>query len=93
MVIEEHVGATSMKKFESTYEQITRESKAVGKAEGKAEGHVEGAAQLLQTLLRRRFGKVPATVAARIAAGSLADLDRWAERVLEARTLGEVFAD
>ena len=82
-----------MKKFQSTYDRITRESRAEGKAEGKAEGRAEGAATLLHQLLQRRFGAVPKATAARLAKASSADIDRWAKCVLDAATLAEVFAD
>ena len=85
IVFDQHIGTPAMKKFESTYDKITRES--------KAEGERTGAATLLQTLLRRRFGAIPEATMARIASGSRQDLDRWAERVLDAETLAAVFAD
>ncbi|HZN41449.1 MAG TPA: hypothetical protein VFD82_21765 [Planctomycetota bacterium] len=92
-VFEQHIGGSSVKKFESTYDRITRESRAEGKAEGKAEGRAEGAAALLHQLLQRRFGPIPKATAARLAKASNADVSRWAARVLDAATLAEVFAD
>jgi len=77
-----------MKKFVSTYERITRE----GEARGEAKGKVAGAARALSRLLRHRFGTIPKTTVACIAAGSLDDLYRWADRVLDAATLADVFA-
>jgi hypothetical protein len=88
IVFEEHIGKKAMKKFESTYDRITRESKAEGKAEGRAEGR---AATLLR-LMQRRFGRVPAALARRVHKGSDEDLDRWTDRLLEAKTLTDVFA-
>ena len=44
-------------------------------------------------LLRQRFGAVPAAVTERIDAVRFADLQRWFERVLAARTLDDVFSD
>ena len=89
IVFDQHIGAASMKKFESTYDRITRESKA----EGKAEGELTGGAKVLLRLLRRRFRTVPKTIAARLTAASAVDLDRWTDRVLDAETIAEVFAD
>ena len=89
VLFDQHIGAASMKKFESTYDRITRESKA----EGKAEGERDGAATLLLQLLHRRFGTVPKAVAERLAKASRPDIDRWADRVLDAETLATVFAD
>jgi len=97
IVFDQHIGAPAMKKFESTYDRITRESEAKGKAEGEAKGKAEGertgAAKVLVRQLRRRFGVVPETTAARIAAASAADVDRWTDRVLDAETLADVFTD
>jgi len=101
IVFDQHIGAPAMKKFESTYDRITRENQAKGRAEGEAKGKAEGeakgeltgAAKVLLRLLRRRFGVVPETTAARIAAASAVDLDCWADRVLDAPTLADVFAD
>jgi hypothetical protein len=70
-----------MKKFQSTYDRITAESRADGKA------------TLLRKLLQRRFGAIPKAMATRIAKASSADIDRWAERVLDAATLADVLAD
>jgi len=96
IVFDQHIGAGSMKKFVSTYERITRESEAKGeakgKAEGKAEGLLTGRAELLLRQLRRRFGSIPKATAARIAKGTIVDLDLWADRVLDAKTLTDVFA-
>jgi hypothetical protein len=42
-------------------------------------------------LLQKQFGQVPKAIAARIARGSVAAFDRWADRVLEAESLSDVF--
>ncbi|MBX3462872.1 MAG: hypothetical protein KF830_06855 [Planctomycetes bacterium] len=44
-------------------------------------------------MLHRRFGELPADVTLRVRAGSLADPDRWTDRILDAETLADVFAD
>jgi hypothetical protein len=62
-------------------------------AEGRKEGHKEGQQELLSTLLDRKFGALPDWAQQRLRAASEADIDRWAERVLVAGTLDEVFAD
>lgn len=66
---------------------------AKGKAQGRDEGRNEGRIEQLLLLLHRRFGDAAASATAQIRKGSLADLDRWALRVLDARTLADVFAD
>jgi hypothetical protein len=61
-------------------------------AQGRQKGRQEGEALLLQRLLARRFGPLPAAIVERIAAASPADLERWGDRVLDAVSLEAVFA-
>ena len=61
------------------------------RAEGRAEGKVEGRAELLLRVLRKRFGAVADDHAHRLHAAAVAELDRWAERLLDAATIAEVF--
>ncbi|WP_419737880.1 Rpn family recombination-promoting nuclease/putative transposase [Ruegeria sp.] len=65
---------------------------AKGLAEGEAKGQATGKAKALTRLLTRRFGVLEEATRARIAAGSVADLDLWTDRLLEAPTLEAVFA-
>ncbi|WP_419741232.1 Rpn family recombination-promoting nuclease/putative transposase [Ruegeria sp.] len=65
---------------------------AKGLAEGEAKGLATGKAKALTRLLTRRFGVLEEAARARIAAGSVADLDLWTDRLLEAPTLEAVFA-
>jgi len=82
------------KVFMTAEEELRREGRAEGKAEGKAEGEAKGKADMLLKLVRLRFTKrVPAKVTARIRRADAATLDRWAERVLSAKSLREVVAD
>lgn len=59
--------------------------------EGRTEGRAEGRAELLSKQLQLKFGALPDDVRERIAAASIDELDRWAERVLTAATLDELF--
>ncbi|KAB0603357.1 Rpn family recombination-promoting nuclease/putative transposase [Castellaniella defragrans] len=61
------------------------------KQEGRQEGRQEGEALLLQRMLTRRFGPLPAAVTARIAAAGAADLEAWSDRLLDAASLDAVF--
>jgi hypothetical protein len=58
----------------------------------RREGRAEGRAELLQRLLAKRFGPLPTETVSRITAAAIPELDRWGERLLDAKTLGEVFA-
>jgi hypothetical protein len=60
------------------------------RSESREEGRKEGESSLLLRQLRSRFGELPAATVARIEAADLADLERWSERILGARTLTEV---
>ena len=55
-----------------------------------SKGIAEGERSLLQRQLRARSGELPAAAIARIQAADSADLERWGERILGARTLDEV---
>ena len=54
-----------------------------------ARGLLDGA---VLRLLHRRFAPLPPAVEPRLRAASLAELDRWADRILDAATLDAVFA-
>ena len=56
-----------------------------------AEGILEGARRVLQRQLRRKFGELASEVEQRIAQAEQADLELWAERILEIESVEEVF--
>jgi hypothetical protein len=60
-------------------------------ARGMVEGKAEGKSELVLRLLAARFGTLPARLVARVRAASTRDLDRWALRLLDAKSLAEVF--
>ena len=55
------------------------------------EGMREGRVGMLEQLLTRRFGPLAPALADRLHNGSAADLEAWAEKVLDARAVEEVF--
>lgn len=65
---------------------------AAGKAAGKAEGKAEGMLAILLPLLTKRFGAIPSNVVRRLRAARPTDLARWTDRILDAKTLADVFA-
>jgi len=71
----------------------TEEWKAEGLAEGRREGLEQGEAKVLRRLLVRRFGELPAWVDSRLGEASEAELETWADRVLDAASLDEVIGD
>jgi predicted transposase YdaD len=68
----------------------TEEWKQQGLEQGRQEGKHLGEASLLRRLLDRRFGPLPAWVDERLAQASDAELEQWADRVLECASLEEV---
>jgi hypothetical protein len=73
----------------STAERLRRE----GMEKGMATGDRHGRAATLQRLPARRFGPLPPTIESRLRDATVADLERWADRILDAGTLDEVLAD
>ena len=76
-------------------EKFRKEGREVGRQEGRQEGFAagrnEGQAELLLRLLRARFGDAAAGFVGRVHGATAADLVIWAERVLIAETVDEVF--
>ena len=60
--------------------------------EGRVEGRVEGEAAMLLRLLERKFHPLPESARQRVAAAADAEtLLVWGERVLDAKSLDEVW--
>ena len=59
--------------------------------QSKQQGIEQGERKLLRRQLRRRFGLLPPEADERIDRASTRDLESWAENVLDAGTLDEVF--
>jgi hypothetical protein len=72
-------------------ERLIQEGLEQGLERGRREGMLHGRIELLRRQLERRFGTLSPATAARLAAASLDELDAWALRLLDARTLDEVF--
>ena len=72
-------------------EQGMQQGMQQGKRQGMKQGRVEGERALLERLLQRRFGLLSSEVASRLGQASAADLETWAENVLDAPTLDDVF--
>lgn len=72
-------------------EQGRAEGMQQGRVEGMQQGRAEGERMILERQLRRRFGPLPPETAERLRLGSAAELETWAESILRADTLGDVF--
>ena len=77
---------------------MSRERRAIEKGiqqglqRGLQQGILEGEASLLRRQLQRRFGRLPDWVEERLEKASREELECWADRVIEAEALEEVFA-
>ncbi len=61
-------------------------------SEGVEQGIEKGERSLLYRQLTRRFGQLDQQTEARLQAATAADLERWADNILDAQTLDEVFS-
>jgi hypothetical protein len=59
--------------------------------EWKDQGRQEGEAKLLRRQLTRRFGPLPSWADERLGQAGETELEEWGDRVLECRSLKEVF--
>ncbi|GAB5549478.1 MAG: hypothetical protein SangKO_092380 [Sandaracinaceae bacterium] len=87
-----HVSPRVREEVMELEEMLAAKKLEQGRAEGRAEGRAQRGAELVMKLLRLKFGAIDAGTEERVRAGSDADLDRWAERVLTASQLQDVFA-
>ncbi len=62
-----------------------------GLEQGMRQGRIEGECAVLEKQLRRRFGLVPSGVTDRLRRAAANDIETWAENVLDAETLDDVF--
>lgn len=68
-----------------------RREREEGKVEGKAEGKTEGYAMLLSSQISRKFGTLPDWAKVRLVAADELALSRWAEQILDAQCIEDVF--
>jgi hypothetical protein len=54
-------------------------------------GIEQGEMMLLRRMLTKRFGNLPEAIEVRLSQASIADLELWSDRLLDAKTLAEVF--
>ena len=57
----------------------------------REEAHIEGERTVLERLLRRRFGDLRPDIDERLHKASSTDLEAWADNLLDAETLDDVF--
>jgi hypothetical protein len=59
--------------------------------EGRMQGRAEGPANSLIRMLTRRFGPMPADLTQRVQTATQAEFDFWFDRILDAKTVADVF--
>jgi predicted transposase YdaD len=77
--------------FQEWREEFERKASQDGLRRGLQEGFREGEARLLLHLLASRFGDLPQSVQERVRQADVSQLERWGERLLDARTLEDLF--
>jgi len=90
-------GTTIMQSTADKLMAIARaEGEAIGEARGEARGEAigecEGRRQMMRELLLRRFGSIPKRRRTQLSKATKEVLDAWALRLLDAKTIDEVFA-
>jgi predicted transposase YdaD len=78
---------------ENWKQQGLREGRREGLQEGRQIGRLEGESTLLERLLAKRFGPLDDDIRARLQAASSEQLETWAERLLDAANLSDVFGN
>ena len=64
-----------------------------GELKGKLEGKLEGECTLLERQIVKRFGPVTEDIRIRLRTATTDQLEIWAERILDASTLADIFSD
>jgi hypothetical protein len=77
----------------SLAEQLEEIGMEKGMEKGLKRGRLESRREMLARLLRKRFGELPESAAARVNAADIPMLDAWADRVITAQSLDEVWAE
>ena len=73
------------------FQRARDEARQQGMQQGMRQGRVEGERAVLERQLRRRFGLLSSDVTEKLVRATAADIEIWAENVLDAETLDDVF--
>ncbi len=82
---------TLTQSFDEWIEQCRQESRERGMQEGMQQGIRDGMARVLGIMLSSQFGPLPPEVASKIASSPAEQIDAWADRLLSASSLDEIF--
>jgi hypothetical protein len=84
----EQIERKAQMKYVTSVERLAIER---GRKTGKLEGRLEGKLETLTRQLTRRFGPLPEWAAQQLKAATVEQFDLWADRVLDAASLTDVF--
>lgn len=73
--------------------QIMEKGRVEGRVEGRLEGARDGKAQLVLRQIERKFGLLQDERRVRVRNAAEAELDLWSDRVLDAKSVEEVFGE
>ena len=75
------------------YKDVHAEGRQEGNLEGELKGERKGELKLLERQIAKRFGPVTEDTSIRLKAATTDQLEIWADRILDAHTLADVFSD
>ncbi|MEO1892308.1 MAG: DUF4351 domain-containing protein [Alcanivorax sp.] len=73
------------------FEEWKERQRLVGVRQGVEQGRLDGERALVLRLVQRRFGEVPPSVHKRLQSAAQHQLETWADRVLDADSLDDIF--
>ncbi|MGB0538505.1 MAG: DUF4351 domain-containing protein [Alloalcanivorax venustensis] len=73
------------------FEEWKERQRLVGVRQGVEQGRLDGERALVLRLIQRRFGEVPPSVHKRLQSARQHQLETWADRVLDADSLDDIF--
>ena len=80
-------------RYVTSFERIGRErGLEEGLEKGRQQGFLQGEASVLKRQLKRRFERLPGWVEQRLEQATREELESWADRVIEAKAVEDVFA-
>ncbi|HRQ56863.1 MAG TPA: hypothetical protein PLN31_05545 [Azoarcus taiwanensis] len=95
--IEQIEGERKVKYVTSVERLIIERERQLGIEEGIQKGiekgRAEGSVGVLRRLLMARFGRLPEAVVGRLGRATAEQVEQWAERVIDAETLDDVFRE
>lgn len=94
-LVKQHLSANKEDSIMTLAEQWVQKGLEKGRVEGRTEGRREGRSAILHRQLAKRFGQdiFDVRIQDHLRAATPEQLDLWAERILDATTIDEVFAE